>query len=138
VTTGNISGNVTTRTDNAPMPGVTIEAVHLPTGTRYTAVTNSNGYYNIPNARVGGPYRVTATLEGFRATTAENADVRIGETTNIPLTLYMTAVSEAITVTAQAEPFLNTKPTGQESPIYTTQITDTPPDTRAPKASETT
>src|SRR2546428_2791061 len=126
VTTGNISGTVTTRTDNAPMPGVTVEAVHLPTGTRYTAVTNSNGYCNMPNARVGGPYRVTATLEGFRATTAENADVRIGETTNIPLTLSMTAVSEAITVTAVSDPIINPNHTGSESQVSTTQIQELP------------
>ncbi|PYQ56635.1 MAG: hypothetical protein DMF58_20240, partial [Acidobacteria bacterium] len=94
-------------------------------------MTNSNGYYNIPNARVGGPYRVTATLEGFRATTAENADVRIGETTNIPLTLSMTAVSEAITVTAQADPIINPNHTGSESQVSTTQIQELPTVNRA-------
>ena len=57
VTTGNIAGTVTAQGD--AIPGVTIEAVHVPTGTRYSTVTGSDGRYTIPNVRVGGPYRIT-------------------------------------------------------------------------------
>src|SRR5712691_9806351 len=122
VTTGNIAGTVTAKQDNAAIPGVTIEAVHRPTGTRYTTVTGANGYYQIPNARVGGPYRVTATLEGFKPTTAQNVEVRIGETSSVPLTLALAAVSEAITVTAMSDPVINPGHTGAESQVSTTQI----------------
>src|ERR1700686_3082902 len=100
VTSGNIAGNVTTRQDNAALPGVTIEALHVPTGTRYSTVSGSNGYYEIPNARVGGPYRVTASLEGFKPTTAERVEVRLGETSNVPLILQLAAVRESLPGTA--------------------------------------
>src|SRR5438067_8716326 len=126
VTTGNIGGTVTAKQDNAALPGVTVEALHVPTGTRYTTVSGANGYYQILNARVGGPYRVTATLEGFRATTAEKVDVRIGETSNVPLVLGLAAVSEAITVTAQTDPIINPNHTGSESQVTNKQIETLP------------
>ena len=126
VTTGNIGGTVTTRQDNSVLPGVTVEAVHTPTGTRYSTVAGANGYYLIPNARVGGPYRVTATLEGFKPTTAENVEVRIGETTNLPLALGLATVSEAITVTAISDPIINPNHTGSESQVSTKQIENLP------------
>src|SRR5687768_649851 len=63
VTTGNLAGTVSAN-DGSALPGVTVEAVHVPTGTRYQAVTDSNGRYVMQNVRVGGPYRVTASLEG--------------------------------------------------------------------------
>src|ERR1700682_3536370 len=65
VTTGNIAGNVTTRQDNSALPGVTVEAVPVPTGTRYSAVSGANGRYSMPNVKVGGPYSVSTSLDGF-------------------------------------------------------------------------
>src|SRR5713101_7586471 len=126
VTSGNIAGTVTAKQDNAALPGVTVEAVHVPTGTRYTTVSGANGYYQILNARVGGPYRLTATLEGFRPTTAENVDVSIGETSSVPLVLGLASVSEAITVTAQTDPVINPNHTGSESQVTTKQIETLP------------
>lgn len=126
VTSGSIGGNVTTRGDNVALPGVTIEAVHLPTGTRYTTATNSNGRYVIPNARIGGPYRITAALEGFKGSTVQNAQVRIGETTEVPIALGLAAVSEAITVTASSDPIINPNRTGSESQVSTKQIETLP------------
>ena len=126
VTSGNIAGTVSAKQDSSAIPGVTVEAVHLPTGTRYTAVSGANGYYQIPNAKVGGPYRLTATLEGFKPTTAEKVEVRIGETTNVPLTLGLAAVSEAITVTAVSDPVINPNHTGSESQVTTKQIETLP------------
>jgi outer membrane receptor for ferrienterochelin and colicin len=126
VTTGNISGDVTTKQDNSALPGVTIEAVHIPTGTRYTTVAGANGFYLIPNARVGGPYRIMATLEGFKPTTVQNVEVRLGETTNVPLQLGLATMSEAITVTASTDPVINPNHTGSTSSVTTEQIQELP------------
>src|SRR5881409_2779059 len=126
VTTGNIAGTVSSKQDNAAVPGVTVEAVHQPTGTRYSTVSGANGYYQIPNARIGGPPRVTANLEGFKSMTADNVEVRLGQTTNVPLTLGMAAVSEAITVTASTDPIINPNRTGSESAVSTKQIETLP------------
>ena len=126
VTTGNIGGNVTAKQDNTALPGVTIEALHVPTGTRYSTIAGANGYYIIPNVRVGGPYRVTASLEGFKSTTEENVQVNLGETANVPIVLPLASVSEAIVVTASVDPIINPNHTGSTSSVSTEQIQSLP------------
>ena len=126
VTTGNIGGTVRAKQDNSALPGVTIEAIHVPTGTRYSTVAGANGYYIIPNVRVGGPYRVTGTLEGFKAITEEKVQVNLGETANVDITLPIAAVSEAIVVTAAVDPIINPNHTGSASSVSTEQIQQLP------------
>lgn len=125
VTTGSIAGDVLAA-DGSALPGVTVEAIHVPTGTRYDTVTGANGRYTIPNVRVGGPYRVTATLEGFRQATVENLQVGIGTTTEAPLRLQLAAVTEAITVTAEADEIINPNRTGAASAVSEEQIESLP------------
>ncbi len=126
VTTGNLAGNVTAKTDGAALPGVTIEAVHTPTGTQYTTVAGSSGRYEIPNVRVGGPYRVAATLSGFKSVSAEHIQVRLGETAEVPLSMELAKLSEAITVTATPDPIINPGHTGSTSAVSQTQIQTLP------------
>lgn len=63
ITTSGLSGHVIA--DNEDVIGATIEAVHVPSGTRYVAVTNAKGQYTINGMRVGGPYKVTISYIGF-------------------------------------------------------------------------
>jgi hypothetical protein len=126
VTTGNISGTVTAKQDGAALPGVTVEAVHTPTGTHYSTVSGASGTYLLPNVRIGGPYTVTGSLEGFKPTSTQGVTVRIGETVNIPLALGLAGVSEAITVTASSDPIINPNRTGSESQVSTKQIQNLP------------
>jgi hypothetical protein len=114
-TTGNIAGNVSA--SGEALPGVTIEAVHVPTGTRYDTVSGANGRYLIPNVRVGGPYRISANLEGFRPFEATNVSVPLGQTVEVPVTMALTTVSEAITVTATADSIINPNRTGSSSSV---------------------
>jgi len=62
VTTGSIAG-VVLDANGASVPGATVNAVHEPSGTKYSAVTNTDGRFSIPNMRVGSPYKVTVTLK---------------------------------------------------------------------------
>ncbi|HEX6161118.1 MAG TPA: TonB-dependent receptor, partial [Thermoanaerobaculia bacterium] len=125
VTTGTLTGTVMAN-DGSALPGVTIEAVHVPTGTRYSDVTGGNGRYTIPNVRVGGPYRVTATLEGFRNAVSEGVSVPLGAAAEVPLTLQLAAVAEAITVTASADEVINPNRTGATSTVSTEEIESLP------------
>jgi hypothetical protein len=125
VTTGNISGTVTAA-DGSSLPGVTVEAVHVPTGTRYDTVSGSEGRYTIPNARVGGPYTITANLEGFKPTTVNNVQVALGTTADIDVKMGLAAVTEAITVTASVDPVINPEHTGSTSSVSTEQIEQLP------------
>jgi len=124
-TSGAIAGTVTAA-DGSALPGVTVEAIHVPTGTRYDAVSGSNGRYTIPNVRVGGPYRVGATLEGFRPTELSNLQVGLGTTTEVPVTMQLAAVSETIEVRAQADEIINPNKTGATSEVSTQQIETLP------------
>ena len=54
VTTGSMTGLVHDA-QGGVVPGVTVTAVHVPSGTSYEAVTQADGRFNIPNMRVGGP-----------------------------------------------------------------------------------
>lgn len=124
VTTGNIAGTVTAQGD--ALPGVSLEAVHTPTGTQYTTVSGANGRYFIPNARVGGPYKITAQLEGFRKSEVAGVQVGVGTTSEVPVTMQLATVSEAITVTADVDPIINPNRTGSQSTVSTEQIETLP------------
>lgn len=121
VTSGNLAGSVTAREDGAALPGVTVEAVHVPTGTRYAAVTDGRGRYVIPNVRVGGPYTISANLEGFRPEQLTGVDVLLGTTKEASLRLQLGAMSESITVSA-ISPIIETAAGGSASEVSTQQI----------------
>ena len=125
-TTGNIAGTAVTASDKSALPGVTIEAVHVPTGTRYDSVTGVNGRFRIPNVRVGGPYKITGNLEGFKSTTVNLNEVTLGQTAEVNLNLALAAVTEAITVTASADTIINPNHTGSTSQVSTEQIQTLP------------
>jgi hypothetical protein len=125
VTTGGIAGNVTAA-DGSALPGVTVEAIHVPTGARYDTVSGSEGRYTIANVRVGGPYTISANLEGFKPTTANNIQVALGTTSEVDLKLSLAAVTEAITVTATVDPIINPEHTGSTSSVSTEQIETLP------------
>ena len=124
-TTGTLTG-AAIATDGSALPGVSIEAVHTPTGTRYDTVTGGDGRFTIPNVRVGGPYRITGTLEGFRTFEASNIQVALGTPTEVTVRMALAAVSEAIVVTATADDIINPNRTGSTSQVSEEQIETLP------------
>src|SRR5436853_6161782 len=78
VTTAAMSGVVLDQ-NGSPLADANVVALHVPSGTQYRAVTRTGGAYNIPNMRVGGPYRVTATRIGYRAHAQENLFLTLGQ-----------------------------------------------------------
>jgi outer membrane receptor for ferrienterochelin and colicin len=101
VTTGAINGVVTDESGGV-LPGATVTAVHGPTGTRYTAVTGTDGRYDILNVRVGGPYTVTVAMPGFKTGTKSDLGVVLGGATGVPFKLGVAAMTETVEVTADA------------------------------------
>lgn len=125
VTTGAISGQATD-SEGGALPGSTITAVHLPTGTRYVVVTRADGSYLIAAARVGGPYTATAGLEGF--TTQEKTDifVRLGQAVPVDFTLELGAIEETVTVVGQADTLFSSTRTGAASNVSLAEIESLP------------
>src|SRR5437867_11889864 len=77
VTTGAIVG-VVADAQGAVVPGVTVTAVHEPSGTVYEGVTQADGRFVLSGLRVGGPYKVSATLQGFATEIKNGVTVSLG------------------------------------------------------------
>ena len=85
VTTSGMSGKV--KADNEDVIGATVEAVHIPSGTRYVAVTNTKGQFNINGMRSGGPYEVTISYIGYETKKVKDVVLQLGETYNLNTTM---------------------------------------------------
>ncbi len=86
ITTSAISG-VVKNDKNDQLVGATIHAIHLPTGTEYTATTNKSGMYVLPAVRVGGPYTIHASFVGFKKGEVVDVNTQLGLTSNVDFVL---------------------------------------------------
>jgi hypothetical protein len=118
VTTAALSGTVSGTAGNR-LAGATVVAVHTPTGTRYSALTRSDGRFSIPGMRVGGPYEVAVTFIGFERQVRDNVTLNLGVATELDFVLRETAVAlEGITVTvAQADATFSPDRTGAATQV---------------------
>lgn len=103
VTTGVISGAVADP-QGGMLPGATVVAVHVPTGTTYEGVTQADGRFQILNVRSGGPYTVTVTMSGFRKEEQKDINVNLGEERSLTFGLKLESVTETVNVTGTAAP----------------------------------
>lgn len=106
VTSSALNGFVTD-TKGEALPGATVVAIHLPSGSRYGAVTNNAGVYNMPNVRVGGPYTITVSFVGFKDQVKENISASLGTTanTNFKLDEQGTNLNEVVVSGSRSEIF---------------------------------
>src|ERR1041384_5849262 len=86
VTTGTLAGQIKDQ-QGGVLPGASVEAIHVPTGSKYTAVSDANGRFSILNVRVGGPYTVSVTMSGFKNDSRNEITVRLGEEVAVDFTL---------------------------------------------------
>ena len=90
VTTSNLSGKIAD--EKGPLPGATVIATHVPSGTFYGTTTNSEGRYSLQGMRVGGPYTVEVRFVGCTPSKAENLYLKLGETHRADFTLQSESV----------------------------------------------
>lgn len=102
VTTSSIGGAVVDLSGE-PIIGAAVHAVHVPTGTHYRTVTNSDGRFTIQGMRTGGPYTVSVSCIGYETRNYEKLVITLGEPLPLDVTLAEKAsnLGEA-TVTAAA------------------------------------
>jgi hypothetical protein len=124
VTTSEMVGRVTDQQEN-PLPGVTVEAVHVPSGTNYTAVTNDAGRYTIPGMRVGGPYTIKAIQAGFNEQVVNDIQLNLGTAATINITLS-SAITETVDVQYENNAIFSESRTGAATAISTQQIETLP------------
>ena len=92
-TSSAISGSVN-------VPGTTIVATHVPTGSKKTAVANDTGNFNLSGLRPGGPYVITASAAGFNSETISGVFLSLAETSSFDVVLVSSSAIEDVTVTA--------------------------------------
>jgi len=102
VTTGTLVG-VVMDAQKAVLPGATVVAVHTPTGTTYETVTQADGRFTFLSVRAGGPYKVTATMSGFKPQEQSAIEVALGESRAVEFVLALQSVTESVTVVAEAQ-----------------------------------
>jgi Carboxypeptidase regulatory-like domain len=103
--TGEIGGTVKD-TSGGIIPGATVTARHVSTGTVVERVTDSGGRFFLPALRTG-EWQITVTLEGF-APRQQAIQLEIGRALNLNLVLDVEGVSEQVRVEGRAEPLLQT------------------------------
>ena len=124
LTTSSMAGKVAANGEE--LIGAVVEAVHTPSGTRYTTVSNEKGMFAINGMRVGGPYEVAVKYIGYETKTFTGITLELGETYNLNASMSEDAVQLAdVVVTAQATKF-TTEKTGASTNITNRQITAMP------------
>jgi hypothetical protein len=99
-TTGVIEGTVLDEA-GAPLPGASVTLKNTATDFERVVTSAENGRFRGVLLPLG-PYRVTASLQGFTRLVRDGIDLALGQTINLPLTLRVSAVSEEVTVTGAA------------------------------------
>jgi hypothetical protein len=69
------------------LPAASVLAVHAPSGTKYSAISNGDGRFNLLNMRVGGPYIITVSYVGSQSQKIEDVYLELGKTSNVDFVL---------------------------------------------------
>ena len=121
VTTAAVTGTVKDASGSV-VPGVSVTAVHVPSGTRYESVSDADGHFFIPGMRVGGPYTVTAALQGFSNDERKDIMLSLGVTQTVDLALKVASVTATETVVGKVDPVFASNRTGAATAITRDQL----------------
>ena len=127
ITTSSMSGKVTFESANGEeVIGATVVAVHEPSGTRYTSVTNVSGNFTIQGMRTGGPYEVTVSYIGYQPKVVKGITLELAETYNLNVWISEDAtVLTEVVISGKASKFAAEK-TGASTNINNAMIANLP------------
>ncbi|SHF85638.1 TonB-dependent receptor [Flavisolibacter ginsengisoli] len=80
-------GGIVKGSNNEPLVGATITAVHNPTGTVYRVISRTGGVFNISNMQPGGPYTITFSFVGFSDEKRDDVYLSLGQKSNFNVAL---------------------------------------------------
>jgi len=106
------------------LPGVDVSVTQTDTGLKRNAISEADGSYVIPNL-VPGPYRIEATLQGFRSYIQTGIVLQVGASPVINVTMAVGQVAETITVQANAS-LVETKNLGVGQVMTNKQVLELP------------
>jgi hypothetical protein len=108
----------------ALVPGATVTVTATGTNATRVAVTDADGRYTVQGLPPGS-YQLKVELSGFRTLVRDGVGLATGETVRLDVELAVGALSEAITVTADA-PLLRSESSGLGHVIDNRKIVDLP------------
>jgi Carboxypeptidase regulatory-like domain len=105
-TTSSLTGRIVESKGQA-MPGATILATHVPSGTTYGALTNNEGFFTIQGMRPGGPYKIEVSFVGYSKKTFTDITLLLGEAYVLKTDLVESAseLGEVVVVGARPSAF---------------------------------
>lgn len=126
VTTSGMNGKIT-GSNGESLPGATVVAVHQPSGTQYGTITNTEGRFNLPGMRAGGPYLVEVSYVGFSKESFSDITLFLGQTFELNAVLKEGALElgEVMVVGKKASAFQTDK-TGATTNISNLQMISMP------------
>ncbi len=104
-TRSTIVGRVTDAT-GAVVLGADVRATNTATGVAAAAKTNESGNFTLPYL-LPGPYRLNASLQGFKTFVRDGIELRVNETIEVNIPLEIGATSETVEVKGET-PLLQT------------------------------
>ncbi len=121
-TTGEIGGRILAA--GQPVAGARVIVTHIPSGTRSNASTNAEGVFGASGLRIGGPYTIQITANGFQPQTITEAAVTLGAPLELTTTLEA-ATDRAVEVVVVRASALRSRDlqTGQSS-LYRAELVD--------------
>jgi len=125
VTTAAVTGTVKDD-QGGVIPGASVVAVHQPSGTTYEGVSQADGRFFIPGMRVGGPYKITATLSGFTTEVKDNVSLQLGVAQEVPFALKVASIAETITVVGTSDPVFSSGRTGAATAVTRDELATLP------------
>lgn len=125
-TTSSIKGTVKS-SDLELLPAASVLAIHVPTGSKYSAMTNEEGRFNMLNMRVGGPYRVIVSYVGFKSHEYNEVYLELGKAFNIDAILNDEGQQlNEVTITGSKSKVFGSGRTGAETTVGRKEITGLP------------
>jgi Carboxypeptidase regulatory-like domain len=121
--TGSIRGTITDPSGGV-VKGAQVTATEAATGTTYSTMSSSTGYYVFPSVRTG-TYEVKVSVEGFKTGVVNGVVVAIGASTGRDIALSIGSTTELVTVNAGAAS-LETETSDIDASIQPEQVQDLP------------
>ncbi|MEM7187396.1 MAG: carboxypeptidase regulatory-like domain-containing protein [Bacteroidota bacterium] len=131
VTTSSINGRITDASGE-PLSGANIVALHVPSGTKYGAISDFDGYYRVPGMRPGGPYTVTISYVGYDDFLRNEVYLQLGDNKRISVNMDEAANAlETVVISAQRNNVFDSNKTGTETTVTERDILTLPAASRS-------
>lgn len=96
--TSSIRGNVATEAGTT-FPSATVTITHVPSGTVSTTTTNDRGIFSARSLRVGGPYSIAISGDGFQDVKIDDVYLSLDNVFTMPVLVEASTSDNVVTIT---------------------------------------